>query len=107
MEPIIQNIEDIKESKELYDKSPSKIYIISIFMFLCFLIILFIWLFYGEIDIVSKGTGIIEANENISTIKSKVAGEIKTWNIEEGKYVEKGEVLFEINTENLEVKKYN
>ncbi len=105
MEPIIQNIEDIKESKELYDKSPSKIYIISIFMFLCFLIILFIWLFYGEIDIVSKGTGIIEANENISTIKSKVAGEIKTWNIEEGKYVEKGEVLFEINTENLEVKK--
>lgn len=103
MKPIIKDIGDITDSKEMYESKPHPFLAIFIYMVLGLIIIAGIWAYLGEIDIVSKGNGIVRPNENLSSIRNKTAGEVEYVDLEEGKSVEKGDVLFRINHDDLDL----
>lgn len=99
----IQNIEEISDSREMYEAKPH--YFVHIFIYGALVIVLCIslWLYFGKVDIVAKGEGVVRPNENVSALRNQVEGTIKNLNIEEGKHVKKGDLLVEINHEDLEI----
>ena len=107
MKPIIQDIREISDSREMYESKPHKFLSFFIYLLLIAIVVAGIWMCYGEIDIVSKGTGIVRPNEMISTISNKVDGVVSTNNLEEGKAVSKGDVLFTITYDDLEISRKN
>lgn len=105
MKPMIKDIREVTDSKEMYEKKPHVF--ISVFIYLIFigLIAMGIWVYFGEIDIVAKGMGIVRPNERVSRIRNKVQGEIVENYLQEGKFVEKGEILFAIDDKALILKR--
>ncbi len=105
MQPIIKDIREISDSKEMYESKPNRFLGIFIYIVLACIIIAFIWMYFGEIDIVSKGFGVVRPNENVSMIRNRVHGEVKHSVLKEGKEVKKGDILFSINSDELEIKR--
>lgn len=105
MEPVIKDIREITDSKEMYEAKPNPFITVFIYILVTCIGCACIWTYWGEIDIVSKGLGVVRPSENISTIRSKVQGEVIYTQVEEGKQVQKGDVLFELSYEDLGVKK--
>lgn len=104
MKGMIQQISEITDSKEIYAARPHPFLGIFIYILLAALMALGGWMYYGEIDIVSKGRGVIRPNENMSMIRNKIGGVISENHLEEGKQVKKGELLFKIDYADLEIK---
>nr|WP_303244151.1 HlyD family efflux transporter periplasmic adaptor subunit [uncultured Cellulosilyticum sp.] len=103
MQPIIKNIQEITDSKEMYESKPHRFLSYFIYILLISIILAGVWMYFGEIDVVSKGTGVVRPNENISSVRNKVQGEITASYLEEGKQVQKGEVLFTVAYDDLEI----
>lgn len=71
------------------------------------IIIIFLWLYFGEIDVIVKANGIINNKESISSIYNIKGGILKDIIDEEQEYVEKGTLLISIkNTSLLKRKKF-
>ena len=104
MKGIIQDISEITDSKEIYAARPHPFLSIFIYILLVAIVAIGIWMYYGEIDIVSKGRGVIRPNENMSIIRNRIGGVISENHLEEGKEVKKGEVLFRIDYGDLQIK---
>lgn len=99
---LIQPINEITDSVELLYEKPNKG--MSIFSWL--LIIIFgtaiMWCCIGNIDYYVKARGIVRPNENVSNISSLMTGKLTSVNITEGKNVKKGDLLFKVDTTELE-----
>lgn len=61
-----------------------------------------IWCSIGEIDYFIKASGIVRPGENVSTISSLMTGRVDLLNISEGDRVQKGDLLFKVDTEDME-----
>lgn len=105
MTPVIKDIREVTDSKEMYESKPHPFLSIFIYIILVSMILAGIWMYFGEIDIVSKGRGVVRPNENVSMIRNKVQGEIASCDLEEGKNVKKGDILFTIAHDDLEIKR--
>ncbi len=105
MKPIIIDMKDMSDSTEVYDKKPKSIYIFFIYIILIMLTAGIIWMVFWKIDIVVKGNGMFVTEDDIYAVSNNVAGEISVCNISEGIYVNEGDVLWEIDTEELIVTK--
>ena len=105
MKPVINDIRVISDSKEMYESKPHPFLSIFIYILLICIILAFIWMYFGEIDIVSKGRGVVRPNENVSMIRNKVQGEVLVSNLEEGTIVTQGDILLTIAYDNLEIKR--
>lgn len=103
MQPIIKDIRDVSDSKEMYETKPNPFIGFFIYIILTLIILGGIWLYFGEIDIVSKGKGIVRPNQNMSAIRNQVQGIVTVSYLEEGHQVTKGDILFEINHEDLDI----
>lgn len=103
MKPIIKDIREITDSKEMYESKPHAFLGIFIYMLLGLIIIAGVWAYYGEIDIVSKGIGVVRPNAHLSSIRNKTGGSIEYCNLKEGQVVQKDDVLFTINHDDLDI----
>lgn len=103
MKPIIKDLREITDSKEMYESRPRHFIGFFIYSVLFLIIAVGIWMYLGEIDIVSKGKGVVRPNSHLSSIRNKTSGEVAYWNLEEGQAVQKGEVLFIVNHEDLDI----
>lgn len=103
MRPIIKDISEITDSKEMYESRPHTFVGLFIYLLLFLIISAGIWMYFGEIDIVSKGKGVVRPNSHLSSIRNKTGGEVAYWNLEEGQAVQKDEVLFTVNHEDLDI----
>ncbi len=103
-----------KRDKELkYDFMPSLLEIIErpahkagtviILSVFSMLIIAVIWACCSKIDVVITSSGTIQPVGNISSLNSYASGTIKAINVEEGSYVEAGDVLIELDTQSLDI----
>lgn len=103
-----------KKDKELkYDFMPSLLEIIErpahkarsviIFGVFTFLIAAIVWACLSKIDVVITSNGSIQPVGNLNVVKSYANGVVKSINVFEGAYVEKGDVLIELDTESLEI----
>lgn len=87
---------DLKSSRLQYDKNPPKLLIWVIFtLFIGIIAIIVISCFTYKTEVV-RATGIL-SSENKTYISSKKQGEIKEVYKNSGDYVNKGDLLFEIN----------
>jgi len=99
VKPIIVDMKDISDSTEVYDSKPSPVLTGFIYLILAMVVIAFIWMYFCKMDIVVKGTGTIEAAEDVATITNQVSGEILERRISDGQSVQKGEVLYVVSHE--------
>ena len=103
-----------KKDKELkYDFMPSLLEIIErpahkagtviIFGVFTLLIAAIVWACLSKVDVVITSSGSIQPVGNLNVVESYANGSIKSINVTEGAYVNKGDVLIELDTESLEI----
>ncbi len=103
MKNVIQNIEEITDSRELLESKPHPFTISFAYILVTILVVALIWSYFGEIDVVVKSNGVVRPNEQENRIVNKVYGKIESINIEDGKKVKKGDVLYTIEYANFNV----
>ena len=103
-----------KKDKELkYDFMPSLLEIIErpahkagtiiILGVFTLLIAAIVWACLSEIDVVITSSGSIQPVGNLNVVQSYANGSVKAINITEGDYVEKDDVLTELDTQSLDI----
>ncbi|WP_129600496.1 HlyD family efflux transporter periplasmic adaptor subunit [Anaerophilus nitritogenes] len=105
MKHVIQDIRELTDSRELLESKPHPFTIIFIYLLISILIIGLTWSYFGEIDVVVKAQGVVRPTKRISTINNMINGKVKEVYIEEGKKVKKGELLYTIDSSELEIQK--
>ncbi|MBE6050418.1 MAG: HlyD family efflux transporter periplasmic adaptor subunit [Clostridium sp.] len=100
----VKTMEQLKDSALLYDrKVPAFGYIIVVIMSVLLILVTIISFNTSKVYVV-KSTGNIQG-VNKNYIMSSFSGEIYDVNMEEGKYVEKGDVLFRVKSADLNLQK--
>lgn len=103
-----------KKDKELkYDFMPSMLEIIErpahkggtviIIGIFSLLIVAVIWACLSKTDVVVTASGSVQPVGNLNVVKSYSGGTVKSIQITEGAYVEKGDLLIELDTQALEI----
>ncbi len=62
-----------------------------------------IWACLSKIDVVVTSSGSVQPIGNLNVVQSYAGGVVEAINIEEGEYVQAGDVLIHLNTETLDV----
>lgn len=103
MRPIIIDMKDMSDSREVYESRPNPVLPGFIWLLLVMMAAAFVWMAFFKIDIVVKATGTVSAAEEVATVTNQVSGTITTRMIEDGQNVEKGDVLYTISHEELDL----
>lgn len=101
MKPIIMDMKDMSESREVYESRPNPVMAGFIYLILAMAVAALLWMGFCRMDIVVKATGTIGAVEEVATVTNRVAGTITERMIEDGQRVEKGDVLYTVSHEEL------
>ncbi|MBU5436458.1 HlyD family efflux transporter periplasmic adaptor subunit [Tissierella sp. MSJ-40] len=101
MKPIIIDMKEMSDSKQVYESRPNPFFSIFIYSVLVMLFISIVWMYFGEIDIVIKAQGIIRPNEHVSTVHNQVSGEIVEVNVEDGQHIKYGDIMYIIDHSQL------
>ena len=78
MRPIIIDMKDMSDSKEVYESRPNPMLSGFIWLLLVMIVAAFAWMIFFKIDIVVKATGIVSAAEEVATVTNQVSGIITT-----------------------------
>lgn len=101
MKPIIVDIQDMSDSKEVYNSKPNPFFAYFIYLVLTLLFLAVMWMIFFKIDIVVKGDGIFRGDNSFTEVCSNNSGVVSECNIEEGKYVAVGDLLLTIEDKAL------
>ncbi|TDT57226.1 HlyD family secretion protein [Fonticella tunisiensis] len=93
----VYSLNEITDSRLLYDKNPPRFLMYIILVVLALVIAFLVWSTKSVKTFVVKGQGII-TTEKKSNIMAKVSGEIKEVYVEEGKEVKEGDLLIVFNS---------
>ncbi|UZW14496.1 HlyD family efflux transporter periplasmic adaptor subunit [Clostridium pasteurianum] len=105
MKYILQNIDDITDSREVLESRPHPFTRIFIYIMIAVLLLAFIWSYFSEKEIVVKANGIVEPNKAIIQVSNEAAGKVTSINFKDGDKVKKDQILYTINHTNLDVQK--
>ncbi|MDD4113275.1 MAG: HlyD family efflux transporter periplasmic adaptor subunit [Herbinix sp.] len=101
MKPILMNINEMSDSREVYDSKPNPAFTIFIYTILGIIAIALIWSYFGRIDIVVKSEGILRPNSQVATVINTYSGKLKEVFINDGSLVNMGDILYIIEHDNL------
>ena len=109
MKPILLDMNDMSDSREVYESRPHPFFILFIYMLLTIVAVTLLWAVFFKIDIVVKGTGTVSVREDSSIVTNTYAGAISKCNIVDGQVVAKGDILYEIEATDwdLQLNNYN
>ncbi|KHO62061.1 Biotin-lipoyl like [Thermoanaerobacter sp. YS13] len=102
MREIVQNIEELTDSRELLESKPHPIESVSVYILLLLIISFLIWSYFSEKEIVVKANGIIRPYKDEFIISDKVTGNVERIYVTDGQKVKKGDALYVIEHKNLE-----
>ncbi|AXM89126.1 bacteriocin transporter [Anoxybacillus ayderensis G10] len=105
MNVYIREISELTDSRELLEAKPHPFVPIFISLLCLFVISLILWAYFGEMDVVAKAKAVVRPNENVSTIQTSVSSKVKRVNYVQGKKVQVGDVLIELDASELDVQK--
>jgi len=97
-----KSLSDLKDSRILYEKNPPYFGYLIVLIVSGLLVCILIWSFLTPKIYIVKGNGIIES-VNKNYIMSSYSGEISKMRIQNGDYIEKGELLFLIKSTDLSI----
>ena len=92
------DFEQLTDSREMLEAKEPNFIVIFIYLLLIIFIAAFLWMWFGEIDITVKATGILRPGLKVSIIRNINCGEIKEITYNEGENVKKGDQLFKIDS---------
>ncbi|MGH0556944.1 HlyD family efflux transporter periplasmic adaptor subunit [Bacillus pretiosus] len=97
----IYSFDQLTDSVELLERKPPRF----IFGLLCFLfislLVFFIWAYIGKIDVVSKGTAMVQGKSDVSVSRNNIAGVVGTVSVRSGDEVKKGDILIQLKNQEL------
>lgn len=65
MKPILIDMNEMSDSRELYESRPNPWFSVLIYTILTIVIVAVIWAYFGRIDVVVKSDGIIRPNSQV------------------------------------------
>lgn len=101
MKPIIIDMDDMTDSSEVYESKPNPWLSYFIYFVLVILLTGFAWSYFSKIDIVVKANGLIQIENKKTIVSADVPGRINLLNISEGMFVKKGDLLAEMDSEEI------
>lgn len=101
MTEISMNLSEITDSREVMESKPYPMVVYFIYILLSILAISLTWMFFSEIDVVVKGSGMVRPDAGVSIVNNKLTGRVAETNLTEGKIVKKGDLLFSIMHDGL------
>lgn len=109
MKPIILNLSEMSDSREVYESKPTIVIPMFIYGVLGMLMIAFIWMYFGHIDVVVKSEGMIRPNNQVGTIVNTYGGTLQDVQVSDGDYVDEGDILYIIDHKEVlaELEYYN
>lgn len=102
MKEILVDLKDMSDSKEFMNANPKSFIRVFIYIMLVALIVALFWSYYSEVEIYVTASGIVKAEEDVSTVNNMITGKINEVYIEEGTIVSKGDILFEVDIEDID-----
>ncbi|HHK5536318.1 HlyD family efflux transporter periplasmic adaptor subunit [Bacillus cereus] len=104
----IYNLNEITDSRILYDKKPPRFMLYIVLIVIVMLIAVITWSMYSTKTHVVKGQGIV-TTQNKQFIMSPVSGAVEEIHVEEGKNVKKGDLLLSLKPvqSNLQIEQLN
>ena len=103
MKQLVFDINEMSDSKEIYGQRPNPIFAVFIYAVVGLLAAALLFCCVGKIEIVATSSGVIRPNENVSTVSNLRGGQVTQINFFDGQLVQKGDVLFTVNTAELEI----
>jgi multidrug efflux pump subunit AcrA (membrane-fusion protein) len=101
MKPILLSMNEMSDSREVYESKPNIFFSIFIYSILGMLLIALIWMYFGRIDIVVKSEGMLRPNNQVATVLNTYSGTLEKVNIQDGATVKEGDVLYVVEHEEL------
>lgn len=99
----LHKLDDLSDSRELLEQKPNHFTIFFIYILCLILIAFVIWAWFSTKSVVVSAQGIVESNKPVQTIAPISAGTVKSVNYTNGSHVEKGDVIVNLDTQNLSV----
>jgi HlyD family secretion protein len=96
---MIADMREMSDSREVLSERPHRFVAVFVYILISLIAAAGVWSFIGEIDYYVKAQGEVRPNDAISTIRSAITGRVIEANLEEGKPVRKGELLFRVDTQ--------
>ncbi|WP_017795744.1 HlyD family efflux transporter periplasmic adaptor subunit [Oceanobacillus kimchii] len=93
------DINSIKVESEIYKKKYSKTGLIIIYPFLIFIVVLLLFLFLADKEVYIEVPSSVNTYSSSTDIKSKVEGVVQSINVKNGDYVEAGDIIMEIDSQ--------
>lgn len=101
MKPIIVDMKDMSDSTEVYESRPNPFLIYTIYVIVLIGIVAFCWMYFFDIEVVVKSNGMFKGSNAVYEISSGVTGRVKESHVEDGRFVEEGEVLYVLDIDSL------
>ncbi|PFB95323.1 hemolysin D [Bacillus cereus] len=101
----IHSFEELTDSAELLDRKPPS-FVKWFLGFLGFCLLFgILWGYLGKIDIVSKGTAIVQSGQDVSIIRTSLNGIVEELRVKSGDEIKKGDIIIQFKNEELMDKK--
>ncbi|MCH4568618.1 HlyD family efflux transporter periplasmic adaptor subunit [Bacillus sp. ES1-5] len=100
----IYSFDQLSDSVELLEKKPPRVISWLLGFLSLIFIVFFIWAYFSKIDIVSKGTAIVQGKFEVSVMRNQSAGIVETVLVRSGDEVKKGDTLVQLKNRELENK---
>lgn len=97
MKPVIMNMSEMSDSREVYESKPGRAGILFLYVFLLLVVVALLWMVFGKVDEVVKSEGIIRPKSDISTVTNQTEGQIIMVYVEDGDEVHKGDSLYQVD----------
>lgn len=101
----IEDINNLSDSRQVLESKPNKFIIIFIYILLSLILIFFTWAWFSEKEMAVKVSGIVRPNSDIQDISNIAQGVVKSIKMKNGEKVSKGDILFEISSDDLKEEK--
>lgn len=105
MKPIIIDMEEMSDSTEVYETRPSPVFAGIIYFLVVILVSAVLWMSFFQIDVITHAYGVLQSNDATATITNVTAGKLTECRFCDGDYVEKGDVLFVVDAQELQQQK--
>lgn len=99
----VVDFNQLSDSREMLEAKEPNFIVIFIYLFLAIIIAAFIWMWFGEIDITVKATGALRPGKNVSVVRNINGGKLEKISYQEGKEVNKGALLYVIDSTILDL----
>lgn len=107
MKPVLVDMKEMSDSREVYESRPHPFFVGFIYLILGMVIAAVMWAAFSQMDIVVIGKGVIAPRGNYSTVTNTKAGIVAECYIADGQTVKEGDLLYEIEHEDLDLQRKN